>query len=269
MHDQGLANLGYRHHSPTFGGRPDQVVRHHPARPSSSRRASRRGRGAPARRLRRQPHPLRGAVTRSMPGDSGRSPTPWRTIFDERRGPRVPGSRPPVRPEGAADAVPHNRTSPRSTLLARLAPADGDEHPVLGRVGDIGPAQGARLPRLAYVISASDLPAAGAPRGVVDIRRTADQPDSWELTAGSELAGADYRVACPRSERGRPFRPADRPASVLRIAYQRPRCPRGAVTIMPGVIHAVGRRRRRRGELGHRSGSGRGGKRVPGRGILA
>ena len=50
----------------------------------------------------------------------------------------------------------------------------------------------------AYVISASDLPAAdaadGAADGVVDIRRTPDQPDSWELTSGSRLAAAGYRV---------------------------------------------------------------------------
>ena len=50
----------------------------------------------------------------------------------------------------------------------------------------------------AYVVSASDLPAAdaadGARDGVVDIRRVADQPNAWELTGEASLDNAGRTV---------------------------------------------------------------------------
>ena len=50
----------------------------------------------------------------------------------------------------------------------------------------------------AYVVSAADLPAAdaadGARDGVVDMRRVADQPDSWELTGEASLDNAGRTV---------------------------------------------------------------------------
>ena len=71
------------------------------------------------------------------------------------------------------------------------ADGDGCSDLLIGAPGDGSPGS-------AYVISASDLPAAdaadGAADGVVDIRRTADQPDSWELTGVSGLAAAGHRV---------------------------------------------------------------------------
>ena len=53
----------------------------------------------------------------------------------------------PERPQGAGDAVLHEPHVPRLTLLVRLAAAaDGDEDPVaVGRVGAVGPAEGAHL----------------------------------------------------------------------------------------------------------------------------
>ena len=57
---------------------------------------------------------------------------------------RVSGG--PERPDRASDAALHEPDVPRLALLVRLAPADGDEHPVaVGRVVDVGPAQRAYL----------------------------------------------------------------------------------------------------------------------------
>ena len=58
----------------------------------------------------------------------------------------------------------------------------------------------------AYVVSALDLPAAdaadGEADGVVDIRRIADQPDSWEITDGDRGDSAGTQVAFVRDMNG-------------------------------------------------------------------
>ena len=52
----------------------------------------------------------------------------------------------PERPQGAGDPVLHEPHVPPLALLVGLAAADGDEDPVaVGRVGDVGPAEGAHL----------------------------------------------------------------------------------------------------------------------------
>ena len=80
----------------------------------------------PGRRLEPQPHHLR------------------RERRDAVRRPR--GRRGPQGPDRAGDAVLHEPDVRRLALLVRLAPADGDQHPVaVGRVGDVGPVEGADL----------------------------------------------------------------------------------------------------------------------------
>ena len=59
----------------------------------------------------------------------------------------APGSRPALCVRMArGDAAFHEPDVRRLALLVRLAPADGDQHPVAGgRVGDVGPPEGAHL----------------------------------------------------------------------------------------------------------------------------
>ena len=87
--------------------------------------------------------------------------------------------------------VGEGRQSVGMAVSSGDADGDGCSDLLIGAPGDDSDGS-------AYVISASDLPAAdaadGAADGVVDIRRTPDQPDSWELTSGSRLAAAGYRV---------------------------------------------------------------------------
>ena len=82
--------------------------------------------GGPGRRLEPQPHHLR------------------RERHDAVRRRRVRGG--PQGPDRAGDAALHEPDVRRLALLVRLAPADGDQHPVaVGRVGDVGPVEGADL----------------------------------------------------------------------------------------------------------------------------
>ena len=89
------------------------------------------------------------AVTRSTPAAQGRrlEPQPHhlrRERHDAVRLRRVRGG--PQGPDRAGDAALHEPDVRRLAVLVRLAPADGDQHPVaVGRVGDVGPVEGAHL----------------------------------------------------------------------------------------------------------------------------
>ena len=89
------------------------------------------------------------AVTRSTPAARAAAWNRSPTIFGESgatrsAGPGLAAAR--SGPDRAGDAALHEPDVRRLALLVRLAPADGDQHPVaVGRVGDVGPAEGADL----------------------------------------------------------------------------------------------------------------------------
>ena len=133
-------------HSPAFGGRTGRVVRHHPARLPVPGEHHVGGRRAPAREAPTPARPARSGrspARRRRPGPPPGTAAPPSSARAARRGPSAPGSRRPAGSGSRGRRRPSRTGRPSSRPPVRLAPADGDQHPVaVGRVGDVGPAEG-------------------------------------------------------------------------------------------------------------------------------
>ena len=146
--------------------------------------------GGPHRRLELQPHHLR------------------RERHDADRRRRVRGG--PERPDRAGDAALHEPDVSHFALLVRLAPADGDQHPVaVSRVRDVGPAPRAHLapphPRHEeesrdHGVEATPLEPPTRPLG-----GQRGHPSGSMSSAADDVAacGSAWRTSAPEARRGR------------------------------------------------------------------